>query len=67
MKAILEFDLPEDQDLLKWSMRGSEYHSALLAIKENLRRRVKDSPRRNRELMDAYEFVCELTSEVGVD
>jgi|688.fasta_scaffold1234743_1 hypothetical protein len=68
MKAILEFDLPEDQDLLKWSMRGSEYHSALMAIREDLRRRRKNLDGREYEIMDeVYEFVCELTSEVGVD
>jgi hypothetical protein len=67
MKAILEFDLPEDQDLFKWASGGSMYHSALLAIRENLRRRVKDCPRRNKELLGAYEFVCSLVSEVGID
>jgi hypothetical protein len=67
MKAILEFDLPEDQDLFKWASGGSSYHSALLAIREDLRRRVNDCPKRNKELLEAYKFVCSVVSEVGLD
>jgi hypothetical protein len=68
MKAILEFDLPEDQDLFKWASNASTYHSALMAIREHIRMRRKNLDGREYEIMDeVYEFVCELTSEVGVD
>lgn len=41
MKAILEFDLPEDEDRFKLATRGLDYFSALLDIKNELRNHTK--------------------------
>lgn len=41
MKAILEFNLPEDQSEYDLAINGIKYYSALSDIREWLRRRLK--------------------------
>lgn len=38
MKAIIEFDLPDDQDEFKRAVQGYEYYRALWEIKEWVRK-----------------------------
>jgi hypothetical protein len=68
MKAILEFDLPQDQDLFTHCSKASQYHYALLSILQYIRMKRKNLDGKEYEIMDeVYELVCEITSEVGVD
>lgn len=41
MKAILEFDLPEDQEIFDISSNAMKYHSVLWDLDQYLRSKVK--------------------------
>lgn len=41
MKAILEFNLPEESDDFRYAINGEEYHIALYNIREDVRQMWK--------------------------
>jgi hypothetical protein len=43
MKAILEFNLPDDEDMFRLANNGASAHFALAEIKEYLRQKIKYS------------------------
>lgn len=57
-KAILEFNLPEDQDDFEMAHKGADYHNALFTFKEAfLRTEIKYGP--------SPEFVHQCQNEMG--
>lgn len=41
MKAILEFDLPEDAESHKYAINGAKYHSAIEGVLNIIRNKIK--------------------------
>ena len=61
MKAILEFNLPEDGDDFRYATNGQEYYIALHNIQQDVRQIYK-----YRELSeDAYEVVEEIYQQIN--
>jgi hypothetical protein len=45
MKAVLEFNYPEDEDKLRHALNGADYHRALLEIEALLNSSTNKLPR----------------------
>ena len=71
MKAILEFDLPDDEYGFDVANNGWLYRAALVNIKNELRSKVKWGEFKHsetyEELDKLYEFVCDQLIEARID
>jgi len=45
MKAVLEFNYPEDEDNLRHALNGVDYYNALLEIENLLKESTSKSPK----------------------
>ena len=70
MKAILEFDLPDEDEAYRQARNGAAYCSILSRLKEDLRSQLKYNPPKNRggytALQSVYESIFSLAQEYGV-
>jgi len=53
MKAVLEFNYPEDEDKLRHALKGTDYYNALLEI-ENL---LNNSPNKASKFVEVREVI----------
>jgi hypothetical protein len=66
MKAILEFNLPEDGDDFRHAVNGEEYHNALYNIREDVRQiwKYRALPEDQFNLVDEiYQMICKRINE----
>jgi len=61
MKVILEFNLPEDEDVYQHALKGGRALGALSSIADDLRARLKhrDPDVEHKTPTDAVENICE--------
>jgi hypothetical protein len=65
MKAILEFNLPDDQDQFELATKGSNMYSVLWELDQSLRAKTKYAPDDLPEdKYDAYEEIREELREL---
>ena len=70
MKAIIEFNLPEDNEEFKDVTNATEYKCALCEIRDNVRYiwKYRDlTPVADAVVDEIYEMVCEQIAEVGLE
>jgi hypothetical protein len=66
MKAILEFNLPEDGDDFRYAINGEEYYIALRNIKEDVRQiwKYRELPEEQWNLVDEiYQMINQRINE----
>ena len=66
MRAILQFDLPDDDTSHYDALHGSDYRRALNEIREMLRSKVKHGhnyENTEQALEEVYEYVCSSIAE----
>lgn len=63
MKAVLEFDLPEDDPYFQDAIKAKEYRFALSEFREFLRRKIKYDENMSEEESKIYEAVREYFHE----
>lgn len=63
MKAILEFNLPDDEHEYKWASKASDYYMALVSFKDELRAMVKHGFIDNREMTEEEYKVAETIQD----
>lgn len=64
MKAVLEFNLPNDDYAHQAALRGADYHTALLELAEYLRSRLKYAELSKEARQELEEVRC-LLSELA--
>lgn len=66
MKAVLEFNYPEDEDRLRHALHGSEAISALDDVRVAIRSWSKHSKAEYQELIDHInQLVCDALRQCG--
>jgi hypothetical protein len=68
MKAILEFELPEDEDTYEMHMKASDMYGVLNALAQDLRQKVKHGD--NETLMswsDVHAWFWDQMQEYDID
>jgi len=66
MKAILEFNLPEDGDDFRYAINGEEYREALNNIREDVRKiwKYRELPEEQWNLVDEiYQMINQRINE----
>jgi len=66
MKAILEFNLPEDGDEFRYAVNGQEYYIALNNIREDVRQiwKYRELPEEQWNLVDEiYQIINQRINE----
>ena len=66
MKAVLEFNLPEDGDDFRYAINGEAYREALYNIKEDVRQiwKYNQLPEDQFNLVDRiYQMICQRINE----
>lgn len=66
MKAVLEFNLPEDGDDFRYAINGEAYREALYNIKEDVRQiwKYNSLPQEQFDLVDRiYQMICQRIKE----
>lgn len=66
MKAVLEFNLPEDGDDFRYAINGEAYREALYNIKEDVRQiwKYNSLPQEQFDLVDRiYQMICQRINE----
>jgi len=66
MKAILEFDLPEDADEHRLALDGGKWASAMHALDQDLRTRVKHGEDRAVLPSEVRKMLYDTLSEYGL-
>ena len=66
MKAILEFDLPDDASDHERAVHATEWYLAVYKICEEIRRRVKYADA-GIEVQDLQEWIWEMLNDRGLD
>lgn len=71
MKAVLEFELPADQEELNYAQQGWKFYSMICDFDEWLRRRYKHSAPKNEdvntELMEVWQHWMDMLSDKGIE
>ena len=70
-KAILEFDIPQDQYMFRHSSRGPDYYALLEEIDQSLRNAIKFAPEEAADaelhgLQRARDIITQLCDEYNV-
>jgi hypothetical protein len=63
MKAILEFNLPDEDGEHKIAIRGGEFYCAILAIERVIREHYKY----DKKIEDAFKEIEQIVSEAKTD
>jgi hypothetical protein len=66
MKAVLEFNLPEDGDDFRYAINGEAYREALYNIREDVRQiwKYRKLPEEQFNLVDEiYQMICQRINE----
>lgn len=66
MKAVLEFNLPEDGDDFRYAINGEAYREALYNIREDVRQiwKYNSLPQEQFDLVDRiYQMICQRINE----
>lgn len=50
MKAVIEYNYPEDEDKLKHALKGQDYFKALIAIEDLLHEKTSNTVLRERDI-----------------
>lgn len=66
MKAMLQFNLPEERDDFETTVHATDWRLTVADFMSELRRRVKYEAS-GKELQDFYEWANNLLSEDGLD
>lgn len=67
MKAILEFNLPEDREDFETTFRGIDYKIALQEIRNAFRAKEKYEEHQETTWSNAHELFWETLREAGVE
>lgn len=69
MKAILEFDLPEEQEDLNKALNGAEAHSVLFTLDQTLRSHVKHGSNKDWDtetVIKIRDHLSEITADLNI-
>lgn len=67
MKAILEFNLPEDKEEFDLINKAVSYHSVIFEFNEWLNRKYKHAEHKSDEVMAEYEEIREYWNELTIE